>query len=280
MFFHLERGKNGEINEGDQKPKAGGEKLSEPKEIEENYDDCKIAIDSTEEKIEWIEDDDFSDCAKQPDDDSHFFNRCSTLRTIEQTDVKLQEVTVNYDEILENIRKEALEVGFSDIEIDSEPERLYSSLESFDSNIWEKLTLDEQKESMENLAGYITDMIGFENPPDVEYYNNEKVGDFGGYNSFTNTLRINEYMLYNSDEAADTIAHELWHAHQYECARNPKNALAYQYQYNFNNYIPPELGQEAYEEQLVEAEARAFASQFKDRLAIIKGRLNHNGFDY
>ena len=88
----------------------------------------------------------------------------------------------------------------------------------------------------------------------------------------TNTLHINEYMLYNSDEAADTIAHELWHAHQYECAINPQNARDYQYQYNFENYIPPELGQDAYEAQLVEAEARAFAAQFKDRLSMIKGR--------
>lgn len=38
-------------------------------------------------------------------------------------------------------------------------------------------------------------------------------------------------------------------------------------QYNFENYIRPEMGHELYENQLVEAEARAFAQQFKGRLA-------------
>lgn len=74
-------------------------------------------------------------------------------------------------------------------------------------------------------------------------------------------------MLYNSEEAADTVAHELWHAHQRECADHPQNVRDYQYQYNFENYIRPEMGHELYENQLVEAEARAFAQQFKGRLA-------------
>jgi hypothetical protein len=129
-----------------------------------------------------------------------------------------------------------------------------------------------KKETMANLADFVVDLVGFDNPPKIEYYNNEKEGDFGGYDASTNTLHVNEYMLYNSREAADTIAHELWHAHQHECATNPQNARDYQYQYNFENYIKPELGQEAYENQLVEAEARAFAAQFKDRLELISGR--------
>lgn len=191
---------------------------------------------------------------------------------IAQNNNEVQELDINYDEIYEGIQRDALEEGFADVQIDSDPERLDSSLENFNASIWEGLTLDEQKDSMGNLADYVVDVIGFENPPTIEYYNNEKKGDFGGYDSSTNTLRINEYMLYNSDEAADTIAHELWHAHQHECSMNPQNAHDYQYQYNFENYIPPELGQEAYEIQLVEAEARAFAAQFKDRLSIIKGR--------
>lgn len=199
-------------------------------------------------------------------------NELEIGQAIEQPNAELQELNINYDEIYESIRQEALEESFSDIHIDVDPERLDHSLENFNINTWENLTLDEQKGSMETLADYVVDVIGFENPPKIEYYNNEQEGDFGGYNSSTNTLRINEYMLYNSDEAADTIAHELWHAHQYECATNPQNARDYQYQYNFENYIPPELGQEAYESQLVEAEARAFAAQFKDRLSMIKGR--------
>ena len=85
-------------------------------------------------------------------------------------------------------------------------------------------------------------------------------------------MSINEYMLYNNSEAADTVAHELWHAHQHECADHPSSARDYQYQYNFENYIRPEMGHEAYENQLIEAEARAFAAQFKGRLVEIGSR--------
>lgn len=191
---------------------------------------------------------------------------------VEQANADVQEMNIDYDEIYEGIRQEALEESFSDINIDSDPERLDASIENFNADTWENLSLDEQKSSMESLSDYVSDIIGLDNPPDIEYYSNEEEGDFGGYNSSTNTLHINEYMLYNSEEAADTIAHELWHAHQHECASNPQNARDYQYQYNFENYIPPALGQEAYEAQLVEAEARAFAAQFKDRLSMIKGR--------
>ncbi len=196
----------------------------------------------------------------------------TTDEQVEQINNEVQELDINYDEIYEGIEQDALAEGFADIQIDSDPERLDSSLENFSASTWEGLTLDEQKDSMSKLADCVVDVVGFENPPNIEYYNNEKEGDFGGFDSSTNTLYVNEYMLYNSDEAADTIAHELWHAHQHERSLNPQNSRDYQYQYNFENYIPPELGQEAYEAQLVEAEARAFAAQFKDRLSSIQGR--------
>ena len=178
---------------------------------------------------------------------------------------------INYDEIYDEIQQESLQEGFEDFPIDTDSERLYDSLENFDKSTWENLSLDEQKDSMKNLADYIVDVVGYDTPPDIKYYNNNQNGDYGGYDADTNTLRINEYMLYNSEEAADTIAHELWHAHQHERAMNPRCARDYQYQYNFENYIPPELGQEAYENQLVEAEARAFAAQFKDKLVPVNG---------
>lgn len=190
----------------------------------------------------------------------------------EQIVDEIQEFEINYEEIYEGIQQETLAQAFEDIRIDADPEVLDESLQNFAESNWENLSLDEQKDSMSTLANYVVDVIGFENPPMIEYYNNAQVGDFGGYDASTNTLQVNEYMLYNSSEAADTIAHELWHAHQHERAMNPLCVRDYQYQYNFENYIPPALGQEAYESQLVEAEARAFAAQFKDRLSFINGR--------
>ena len=187
-----------------------------------------------------------------------------------------QEIEINYDEIYEGISQESLEQGFEDVDIYGDVERLDASLVNFEASNWENLSIDDQKQSMNDLAEYVEEIIGFDNPPRIEYYNNPREGDYGGYNSRTNTLSINEYMLYNNSEAADTVAHELWHAHQHECADHPSSARDYQYQYNFENYIRPEMGHEAYENQLIEAEARAFAAQFKGRLKEMEGG-RHNG---
>ena len=176
------------------------------------------------------------------------------------------------DEVFESWDEERLSEGFENIEIAENQELLDNTLNNFVESNWEKLSLDEQKESMSSLAEYVTDVVGFENPPIIEYYNNEVDGDYGGYDSETNTLCINEHMLYDSNEAADTIAHELWHAHQHECAENPQSVRDYQYQYNFENYISPEMDFDSYQDQLLESEARAFAAQFKDRLEQLKGR--------
>ena len=156
---------------------------------------------------------------------------------------------------------------FDGIDYSSDVDRLDSSLENFQDGAWENLSVDEQKAAMSDLADYVKDVIGFDNPPQIVYYNNPVDGDYGGYSPGTNTLEINEHMLYDNNEAADTIAHELWHAYQHERAMNPQSAKDYQYQYGFENYIRPDDDFTAYQDQLVEAEARAFAQQFKDRLS-------------
>lgn len=190
----------------------------------------------------------------------------------QEISTELLENDINYEEIYEEIESEALELGYKDIDIEANAEALEQSLESFEEDTWERLEIYEQREAINELSDYIKDIIGFENPPAIEYYNSAREGEYGGYDPTTNTLRINENMLYNSREAADTVAHELWHAHQQECALNPENPRDYQYQYNFENYINPEDGFEQYQNQLVEAEARSFAAQFRDRIGNGRGR--------
>lgn len=163
------------------------------------------------------------------------------------------------------------EYDFDGIDYSIDTERLDASLDNFESDTWDQLSIDEQKNAMSDLADYVEEAIGFDNPPEIVYYNNPVEGDYGGYSPSTNTLEVNEYMLYNNEEAADTVAHELWHAYQHQRALNPQSAKDYQYQYGFDNYIRPEDDFSGYQEQLVEAEARAFAQQFKDRLNT-KGR--------
>ena len=158
------------------------------------------------------------------------------------------------------------EYDFHGVDCFEDTERLDSSLENFTSENWENLSLNEQKEKMTDLAQYIIDVTGLKNPPKIEFYNSGQDGDYGGFNRATNTLSINEHMLYQNDEAADTVAHELWHAYQYERASNPSTKLDHMYLENFNDYIIPDDDFEGYQSQILESEARAFAQQIKDRL--------------
>ena len=178
---------------------------------------------------------------------------------VEATDVPQD---IDYDAVYSGLDS----YDFDGIDYSSDVDRLDSSLENFRNGTWENLSVDEQKATMSDLADYVKDVIGFDNPPQIVYYNNHVDGDYGGYSPSTNTLEVNEHMLYDNNEAADTIAHELWHAYQHERAMKPQSAKDYQYQYGFENYISPNDDFTAYQDQLVEAEARAFAQQFKDRL--------------
>ena len=220
---------------------------------------------------------DFSNPYMIPD-----FNEIIESRGLRQSVEEITEVPEqnreSIQDILENIDyNQAFEgldsYDFDGIDYSDDTERLDASLENFQSEAWENMELDEQKDAMNGLAEYVEDIIGFNDPPRIVYYNNPEEGDYGGYSSATNTLEVNEYMLYNNEEAADTIAHELWHAYQHERANNPCSEKDYLYQYGFENYIRPEDDFTAYQDQLVEAEARAFAQQFKDRLNMSRRTL-------
>ena len=52
---------------------------------------------------------------------------------------------------------------------------------------------------------------------------------------------------------------------------NPASEKGREYQEGFDNYIRPEYDFEGYQNQMVEAEAREFAQNFRDRLARMKG---------
>jgi hypothetical protein len=44
-------------------------------------------------------------------------------------------------------------------------------------------------------------------------------------------------MLGDSAEAADTVAHEMWHAHQQQCDLDPASEKGREYQEGFDKYI-------------------------------------------
>lgn len=154
---------------------------------------------------------------------------------------------------------------------DFSAEQLDSTLDNFQEDKWSDLSLEERKQSMTDLANFVADDTGNENPPDIVFRDDMPDGSYGGYNPESNTMEINQNMLDDSAEAADTIAHEMWHAHQQQCALDPTSEKGQQYQDGFDNYISPEYDFEGYQNQMVEAEARDYAQGFKDRLSTMKG---------
>jgi hypothetical protein len=170
----------------------------------------------------------------------------------------IQEVPIDCDVVFDGLD----EYDFDGKDVNQNSEHF--NLDGFQENNWANMDLSGQKEQITGLYDYVTDVIGLESPPNIEYYQGE-LGEYGGYNPDTNTLRINENMLHEADEAADTVAHELWHAYQHERASNPQSPKDFQYQFGFDNYIRPGDDFDAYQSQLVEAEARAFADQFRGR---------------
>jgi hypothetical protein len=156
---------------------------------------------------------------------------------------------------------------------DNGSEQLDSALDNFHEDKWSDLSLEEQKQSMTDLADYVADETGNKNPPEIVFRGDMKDGEYGGYNPETNTLEINENMLDDSAEAADTVAHEMWHAYQQQCALDPASEKGREYQEGFDNYISPEYDFEGYQNQMVEAEAREYAQGFKDRLSGMKGAM-------
>jgi hypothetical protein len=173
------------------------------------------------------------------------------------------EMAIDYDAVFEGLD----EYDFDGKDFNQNSELLNNMLDGFNENNWGNMELEGQKEQINGLFDYVNDVLNLENPPTIEYYNEAEQGNFGGYNPATNTLSINEYMLYDSNEAADTVAHELWHAYQHERASDPQSPKDLLYQVGFDNYIRPGDDFDAYQSQLVEAEARAFADQFKGAIA-------------
>ena len=150
-------------------------------------------------------------------------------------------------------------------------EQLDALLDNFKEDKWSDLSLEEQKQSMTDLADFVAADTGNENPPEIVFRDDMEDGTYGGYSPDTNKIEINVNMLDDSYEAADTISHEMWHAYQEQAAKDPNNPRAEEYQEGFDNYITPDLDFEGYENQMVEAEAREYAQGFKDRLKGLKG---------
>jgi len=203
----------------------------------------------------------------------------SNNEIIEEGDSDLSTNTINEDcglDCEDSIDDDVSTIEPEDVQIDtSETEtsdaRLDTMLDNFQETNWDKLELDEQKELLTSLGDCLADTTGNKNPPEIIFSDTMEDGEYGAFIPETNTLEINENMLDDSSEAVDTVAHEMWHAYQQQCACDPTSEKGREYQDGFDDYISPEYDFEGYENQMVETEAREFAQGIKNRLSGLKG---------
>lgn len=151
---------------------------------------------------------------------------------------------------------------------------LRDGLDRFSSEKWTSLSEGEQIATIKEFSTSLADKLGLQNPPVVEFFNGPN-DSCGAYNFASNTITINRALFYDPAEVVDTIAHETWHAYQHQRANMMETKQDYLYKLNFDNYLSPvTLGDGKYlfftdyQEQLVEAEARAFANIFREEVAV------------
>lgn len=143
-------------------------------------------------------------------------------------------------------------------------------LAKFDATEWCKLSDKEKKAVVEELANAIADDLGLECRPDIYYFEGPSSNQ-GAYDQSTRTIGLNKVLLADPQALVDTIPHELRHAYQHERSLKQETWLDLLYKVNLDPdfYISPVLLPNGkylfftdYYDQLVEAEARAYANAF------------------
>lgn len=141
-------------------------------------------------------------------------------------------------------------------------------LDKFGEEGWADLSEDERMDLVEQVVYRIAEILGLNEIPEVMYFEDDP-SNCGYYYSGLNILGINVCELSDPKELINTVAHELRHAYQEQRALNPETEMDYKYLTNLSNYISPLFTENGdcilftdYQDQLVEAEARAFANLF------------------
>ncbi len=175
------------------------------------------------------------------------------------------ETDINEESIVQDVYGRSEDEFQFDFDIET-PE-LKRLLYEFSRTCWDELPEDEKIKRIDQLVSMIGDQLGVEKKPQIEFYN-AGIYDCGAYDPETNTIAINKANLDDPVEIVDTVAHEMRHAYQFQRAKNPQNYMDLLYAYNFTNYINPYVDKDGYvnftdyQDQLIEAEARAFAKLF------------------
>lgn len=151
--------------------------------------------------------------------------------------------------------------------------KLQESLEPFSPEKWKELSERERVKAINEFSVQLADQLDIERKPKIKYFRDAD-DVCGAYYPDTNVLKINKSLLQDPGELVDTIAHEIRHAYQYQRALKAETKQDYLYRFNFEHYVSPTRMDDGsyvlfseYQDQLVEAEARAFADIFRKEVS-------------
>lgn len=130
----------------------------------------------------------------------------------------------------------------------------------FQPDNWCKMDYNEKVQAIKELGNCLSKALNLPISPKIRFSKLEYA--YGIYIDEYKAIEINTSYLNNPQEMIKTVAHEIWHAYQHMKARYQKTYKDYLYSLNFEKYIYGRDKYNCYEEQLVEAEARAFENYF------------------
>lgn len=149
---------------------------------------------------------------------------------------------------------------------------IISTLEQFSNEKWDKLDDKERLSVIFKLVEQIAERLDIKDVPKISIYDSEG-NSYGYYNPIDNTINLNKFYFNYPYELINTVAHEMRHAYQEQRAgilETKEDAL---FKLNLDNYISPVplpgggwLFFTDYQDQYVEADARAFANLFTEAM--------------
>ena len=171
----------------------------------------------------------------------------------------------------EEIISEIFERNESDFKFDINiaDKAIQEELANFDNENWNELNETQKLEVIDDFISILCEKMGGEENPRLFLFENDE-NICGAYNNQTNILELNRNILDKPKEVINTIAHETRHAYQYQRACIGETREDVLYAINFLNYVEPiqfegnYVNFNEYQNQLIEAEARAFAKQFSN----------------
>ena len=157
-------------------------------------------------------------------------------------------------------------------ETDLESPEIKGALEPFKNENWMLLSDVEKMNAIVTLKDVLSNELELNTSPEIEFYT-ASPNDCGSFLPEENKIMVNNNILDDPAEVVDTVAHEMRHAYQFQCALRGETYMDKLYAYNFDHYIEPSIDEDDvfdfidYQDQLIEAEARAYAKIYRDEVS-------------